>query len=489
MEKLRVLVVDDEAPIRDAIAQILTMEGHEVETAADGKTARALMEKSFHVAFIDYKLPDTDGLNLLALLREKHPPTATCMITAYANFETAVAATRQGADIFLPKPFSTEELLASLVALANSNRYRREAEKLKQENEFNLKVLAQERSKTRTIIECLRDGVLVVNREGLVVYYNRQTLQLLRLQEEQIFERKIEEVFTGTPFRDLNQALRTGPPKTRKVFEVSENEKALLAEILSYLDPHGEPLGTVVVLRDITQEKQNNQVKTAFVRMMVHELRAPVSTLMSFLAVLKDHLLGNDISAYHDAIQRMSNRVNTLAQLIGDLLEMMRIDAAEAKAGIQAVPLDLGRVVREQLNYFAPQIAEKKLLVKEDLPSSLVVADPDDIQRILANLISNAIKYNREGGEIICRTKRVNDMVELDITDTGYGIRGENQEKIFTEFFREKKSETNRVIGSGLGLSIVHRLCQRNSGRVRFVSEHSVGSTFTIALPSVSSDQ
>ena len=190
MNQLRIFVVDDEKSIREAITQILEMEGHIVDTAPDGISAQSLMENNYNVAFIDYKLPDIDGLTLLAIFREKNPQAATCIITAFANFETAIAATRQGADIFLPKPFTTEELLATLEALANSNRLRRESARLKTENENNLRVLAQERSRTKTIIECLRDGVIVVNREGVIVYSNRQTLHHLRLQEERVLERR-----------------------------------------------------------------------------------------------------------------------------------------------------------------------------------------------------------------------------------------------------------------------------------------------------------
>ena len=287
----------------------------------------------------------------------------------------------------------------------------------------------------------------------------------------------------GEPFLAIIEVLRKGPPESRQVFEVDLDERSLLIELSSYLDFEGSPVGTVIVLRDITQEKRNRQIKAAFMRMMIHELRSPVSTVMSFLAILKEHLLGEELSVYDDAIIRMSNRMNTLAQLINDILDIMRVDALEVKETKREKIL-LTQLIKEQLEFYSPQIKEKRLQVEMSIdPALAVVGDTEDLQRIFSNLISNAIKYNRDEGKLKLTAKIVNDMVEVDITDTGYGIRKENQSKIFSEFFREKKPETINIIGSGLGLSIVQRLCQRNAGRIRFTSEHMVGSTFTVSLP------
>ena len=112
MSKGRVLVVDDEYGIRSGVDQILELEGYEVEEAETGEEAlRALDGPPFDIVLIDYRLPDTDGLTLLHTIRKRKLDIMTCMITAYANIETAIAATRQGIDFFLPKPFSPEDLI------------------------------------------------------------------------------------------------------------------------------------------------------------------------------------------------------------------------------------------------------------------------------------------------------------------------------------------------------------------------------------------
>ena len=113
-----ILIVDDEYGVRSGIRTILEMDGYDVDEAADGAAALAQIERrDFDVALLDYRLPDTDGLSLLKSMRERGCEAMVCMITAYANIDTAVAATRQGVDFFLPKPFDPDDLLGVVATL------------------------------------------------------------------------------------------------------------------------------------------------------------------------------------------------------------------------------------------------------------------------------------------------------------------------------------------------------------------------------------
>lgn len=190
-----VLVIDDEYGVRSGIRQILEMEGYVVEMAATGREALALLDhKCFDIALIDYQLPDVDGLTLLSTMRSRKLPTMTCMITAYANIDTAIAATRQGIDFFLPKPFSPDDLLGVMETLSRHKRLKEEAEKLRRENEASLLALATEKSQTGSLVSSLRDAVLVINREREVVLANHAMAELLGHVQQDLLRKPVDAV-------------------------------------------------------------------------------------------------------------------------------------------------------------------------------------------------------------------------------------------------------------------------------------------------------
>ena len=182
----RILVVDDEYGVRSGIRQILEIEGYEVDEAATGEEALALLEANdYDVALLDYRLPDIDGLTILQTIKTERLPTSmTCMITAYANIDTAIAATRQGVDFFLPKPFLPDDLLGVVETLVRHKQARTEAERLRREHEAGLLALAEEKTQTHSLVSSLRDAVLVVNRDGDVVLANQAMTALLDVPED-----------------------------------------------------------------------------------------------------------------------------------------------------------------------------------------------------------------------------------------------------------------------------------------------------------------
>ncbi len=148
MTTARILVVDDEYGVRSGIRQILEIEGYGVDEAATGEEALTLLHANeYDVAFLDYRLPDIDGLTILQDIKSKGLDLMTCMITAYANIDTAIAATRQGVDFFLPKPFLPDDLLGVADTLVRHKLARTEAERLRREHAASLLELAEEKTR------------------------------------------------------------------------------------------------------------------------------------------------------------------------------------------------------------------------------------------------------------------------------------------------------------------------------------------------------
>ena len=478
-----ILVVDDEYGVRSGIRTILEMEGYEVAEAGDGAAAlAALGERAFDVALLDYRLPDTDGLSLLQTMKARGCEAMVCMITAYANIDTAVAATRQGVDFFLPKPFSPEDLEGVVETLLRHKRARVEAERLRAEHEASLLALAEEKTQTHSLVSSLRDAVLVVNRDGDVVLANPPMLALLTAREDDVLMRPAGELLAGGDLAPLAEQL-AAPAGDRAVRQLELGDQTWMASIVTFRDDGGEARGRIVTLSDISEVRRLAMEKQRFIRTMVHELKSPLGSIKGLLEVVADRSLGDELGPYLPLVARADHRIDNLVELIRDLLTLARSEQAPEGDEPELVPL--GPVAGEVAEQARERGAQRGITVSVELPAGLppVLVRPDDLRLVLSNLVGNAVKYNRDGGTVTVRGAAEEGRLRLDVSDTGIGIRPENLARLWDEFFREKRDETRDLEGNGLGLSIVRRLVERAGGRLDVTSVEGEGSTFSVLLP------
>jgi two-component system phosphate regulon sensor histidine kinase PhoR len=483
----RILVVDDEYGVRSAVRQVLEMEGYQVSAAATGEEALALLHApepggGYDIVLLDHRLPDTDGLTLhKRIMASGHQPM-TCMITAYADIDLACAATFQGVDFFLAKPFLPDELLGVVETLLRRLRAREEGERLRREHEANLLALAEEKTQTRSLLASLRDAVLVVNREDDVVLVNEAMAGLLGTTEDDLLRRPVGEVLLGGPLDSLLSPLRK-PLKDRTVGQLLLGERTFAYSIVTFRGEDDTALGRIVTLSDISEIRRLALEKERFIRTMVHELKAPLGAVRGLIEVTTDKSLGEDLDSYLPLLRRAEERIDGLVRLIGDLLLLSRSE--QALTPTEPELLDVARAVETALAAQAEALAKANLTSCTEFEPGLppVLLPAEDLDLVLANLISNAVKYNREGGSLTVRGRREDRWVRIDIEDTGLGIAPENLDRVFSEFFRERRPETRDVEGSGLGLTIVKRLVERAGGRVQVRSTEGVGSTFSVFLP------
>ena len=281
--------------------------------------------------------------------------------------------------------------------------------------------------------------------------------------------------------------------------EVNETRKRVSREIqLTHLDEggwvlancapvvderSGKVLGTVTVLRDISEMKHVEELKAQFVNMVAHELRSPLAAIDGYLSILMRDMV-QDPAEKEQIMGRCRERVKGLVNLVNDLLDMARMESGRVQREI--LPRSIGEVAEEVVSLMTP-LAEAKGVtldgwVADDLPT--VEADREELIRLLTNLVSNAIKYNREGGSVSISATPDGPFVKISVKDTGIGISEKGQAQLFSEFFREKRSENQLTTGTGLGLNIVRRIVDFYNGRVEVESVLNEGSTFTVRLPS-----
>jgi signal transduction histidine kinase len=222
--------------------------------------------------------------------------------------------------------------------------------------------------------------------------------------------------------------------------------------------------------------------KSKLIETLSHELKNPLTSILGHVEMLES--VPDLPGVVRGSIDSMERGALRMQRLIEDLLALARF--GDPNQEFNPVAVDLRLVIAEVLDLLAVSIERGGVTVEVDAPDEPVLAygEPDGLDRLVANLVSNAIKYTPEGGTVTLRLTPQRRRVELTVTDTGLGISERDQEQIFTEFFRSTNPEAVKLPGTGLGLSIVRNIVERHGGRVTFDSELGHGTTFTVNLMS-----
>ena len=488
IEGAKILVVDDEKPIRTACAKILSEEGALTQTAADGLEGwEKAKEGGFDLVLVDLKMPQMDGMELLGRLTELDADMVKIVITGYATLETAVQAVQKGATDYISKPFTPGELRNRVNQGLEKRALLLEAKRLREERERNLLELANEKSRTQTIIQCMADGLLVTNRDHQVVFCNPAGRRLLKVKRPIRIGEPLANM-TADPelmalVNDIINLRESSAMVTKELSSLTQGDPVLMANCAPVRDEKGEIIGAVTVLRDITELKELDKAKSNFVSMVAHELRAPLAAIEGYLDVILEGIGANDPQKVQKILNRSRERTHALLALINDLLALSRMAGGSVTKEKEKVAI--GGLLEEVVDFLRGKAGEKQVRLRLDLAQSLpeIWANREDLIRLFTNLLDNAIKYNRTGGDVQIRAEKDQGFVCISVQDSGIGIPPKDLEHIFDEFYRVKNAETRTIPGTGLGLSIVKKIVEAHDGHVEVESQIQQGSTFRVFFP------
>ena len=487
-----ILVVDDEQGIRQGSKRIIDRMGGRALTASTGEEGLAIVEKeNVDIVLLDLKMPGMDGMEVLNTIQERWPEILVIVITGFATIETAIEAMKKGAYDFIPKPFEPDQLRIVVNRAMEMVRLEMEARKLQQERERTLVDLGTEKSRINTIIHSLPNGVLVTNAQGKVVLINPAFLRQMQLPEETVMGGPVQDYIADEGLCCLVLEICQG----RHVdfddiapYEFSPgSEKFLQARSRPVLGDRHECLGAVITLEDITAMKVIDRLKSEFVAKVSHELRSPLSTIHEQLAAVLSDLVGQVSSSDAHLLSRAKEKTQGLISLIGDLLDLSRIESGVVCEAPKPVILEeLLENIIDFLNVRAAAKHQALTLTRPNKALPAVKADPLALESIFGNLITNAINYTPEEGKIEVRISQAGINLQVQVSDNGFGIEARHLEKIFERFYRVKTEKTRYITGTGLGLPIVKGLVDSLGGRISVESTPDQGTTFTVLLPAVS---
>jgi hypothetical protein len=235
--------------------------------------------------------------------------------------------------------------------------------------------------------------------------------------------------------------------------------------------------------RALEQLREVDRVKDSFVSSVSHELRTPITSILGYTEMLEEGGYGELAPAQRDAVQRVSTNSTRLLSLISELLTLSKVEDEGIGAADQCV--DLAELVTAGIAVLAPTVARRDVALNVDLPGVPVPlrGDRDMLERVVINLTENAVKFTPDGGRVDVSVSAEDDSVVFEVTDTGIGVPLKEQQRLFDRFFRSSLAQQRAIPGSGLGLSIAHKIVERHGGTMDVQSEVGVGSTFRVRLP------
>ncbi len=346
--------------------------------------------------------------------------------------------------------------------------------------------LTEEKARLEQTLETLHAGVIAVDPAGRIRLLNRAAAQMLGIAAMS---------YEGQPLTTVVRDEQVANLLRNSLAEQAEMQAEIAAEgdrriykgETSLMRDEGRLQAVVAIFNDITEIRQVERMKTAFVSTVSHELRTPLTSIKGFISTLLDDVDGlYDDETRREFYEIIDQECDRLTRLISDLLNVSRIESGRA-LDMQLSEVDLhkivGRVLQAQQQY-----THRHQLINEvpaDFP--LIEADSDKVYQVIDNLIGNAIKYSPEGGDIRVTAEDEGGTIRLDITDQGLGIPERHRDKIFERFHMVDDDVDHKAIkGTGIGLYLVRHLTRAHGGDVWLSwSEVGKGSTFSVRLPKV----
>ena len=374
------------------------------------------------------------------------------------------------------------DVRAPSTSVSEINQLGRALDTMAQSFQRHVTSLATERNQARAILESMAEGVIALDDRGRVLLMNPSAGGLLNVEASHAKGRPLLEAVRNREVHELiTQVSSTRSATSRElvVFQPSERILRACAVPCEVSQPGGPSL--VVVLQDLTELHRYDRLRKQFVANVTHELKSPLTAIRSLTETLREGAI-EDPTSNRRFVGLIEEEAGRLSRLIEDLLQLAQIESGEAPSTPQAV--DLGQLVRQLLPTFQGEAAKRHVTLNVHFDGmSTVRGDPDRLRQVFANLVDNAIKYNREGGSVTIRANPEASMLRTSVADTGIGIPDHDLPHIFERFYRVDKARSRELGGTGLGLSIVKHIVEAHGGQVSVTSRLHQGSTFSFTLP------
>ncbi len=481
----RILIAEDSKILNHMLRDVFEENGFEVFQAFNGSDCKNVFVKEKpDILLIDVHMPRTDGIDALRFVKERSPRTIAILMSGAGNAQVAVSAMKSGADDFLNKPFSPEEVVKLARKLLENRRFGEENIKLRKQIRESEKYLAH-------LTTIINEALITTDPVGNIQFVNRAASNMWGYSPDELRAKDFHFLIRSesrTPLsRDLvKDTLRNGKIEGEFYFRRKDNSSFPGYMSTSVIKENKRVTGIVIVVADLTRQneverrlKQSEKLASlgAVVEGVAHEVRNSLTSLGGFALRLKSMTAENPTySKYTQIILDDVSRLEKMVRDIEDYVKFSKLYSFEfQKVDLIAI---LERARDKVLNNLPVSRQESVTFsIEAERKISQINGDPLALEDVFYNLIMNAYEAMPNGGRLKVRIRNLHSSVCVSFLDTGVGIHKEDISEIFNPFF------TSKTVGAGMGLSKAHLLIEEHGGAIKVTSEPGKGSTFEVFLP------
>ncbi len=347
-----------------------------------------------------------------------------------------------------------------------------------------LSTLSAQRNEQAAVLTSMNEGVLAIDKKERVIHMNRVAGEILNVNHQ---EAKRSLVQQTVRFANLQEFIKTvlgaQKPRSRDLTLRGKTEKQIQASGTVLKNAAGDSIGALIVLRDVTQLRHLETVRSDFVANVSHELKTPITSIKGFVETLLSDGWNHDAETlrFLEIINQQAGRLNAI---IDDLLTLSRLEQKEGH--VMTEQCNLASTIESAIYLCQLQAGKKNIQIEMTCPPDLTLSiNGPLLEQALVNLIINAIKYSEPNKKVLLLAEQQTEKVAIYVKDEGFGIEHKHLDRLFERFYRVDTARSRKLGGTGLGLSIVKHIIQAHNGHIRVESKVGAGSTFIITLPFV----
>ncbi|MBM6926358.1 sensor histidine kinase [Pseudoflavonifractor phocaeensis] len=358
----------------------------------------------------------------------------------------------------------------------------RNIDKLMERLEGYIQSITLERDKVSLILDCMDEGLILLDENGKVLSINRAARTLFGFPEGE----QVDGALLLTRSRRLRDAIgqchQKGSAILLDVDALTENARSLRMFIspVSGRQYEGQRVGTSILISDVTELKKAEGIRAQFTANVSHELKTPLTSIKGFTDMLSSGMVA-DPADQKRFLTMIGVEVDRLIDLINDILKLSELESVAIEQSEEHS--DALEVARETADLLSPAAQKAGITLSVEGDHATVAVPKSRLKELLLNLMSNGVKYSESGGSVSARLTCRDGQVVITVSDTGIGIPPEDQGRVFERFYRVEKGRARQNGGTGLGLAIVKHITQLYGGTVGLESQVGKGSTFTVTLP------